>query len=175
MIETIVKFYRLNIKLISHLKHYSEMRLVIPSFVLSMLILLWIPLGLKSQPSQSPNIIVILPDDLGWNDVGYHGSFIKTPNMDQLVAEGAHFSQHYVTPSCSHSRVSLITGKYPSRYGILAPAYGEVIDEGDPTLASLLRDLGYLTAISGKWHMGSPPFTPLKYGFASSYGYFDGQ
>lgn len=151
------------------------MRLVIPSFVLSMLILLWIPLGLKSQPSQSPNIIVILPDDLGWNDVGYHGSFIKTPNMDQLVAEGAHFSQHYVMPSCTPSRVSLITGKYPSRYGVLAPAYGEVIDEGDPTLASLLRDLGYLTAISGKWHMGSPPFTPLKYGFASSYGYFDGQ
>ena len=122
-----------------------------------------------------PNIIVILPDDLGWNDVGYQGSFIQTPIMDQLVANGAIFTQHYVMPTCTPSRVSLITGKYPSRYGVLSPAYGEVIDEGDVTLASLLKEQGYHTAISGKWHMGSPPYTPLKYGFESSYGYFDGQ
>lgn len=122
-----------------------------------------------------PNIIVILPDDLGWNDVGYHGSFIQTPHMDRLAAEGAVLTQHYVMPTCTPSRVSLITGKYPSRYGVLAPAYGEVIDMGDPTLASILQDLGYHTAIAGKWHMGSPPYTPTKYGFESSYGFFDGQ
>ena len=68
-----------------------------------------------------------------------------------------------------------MTGKYPSRYGITGPDYGEVIDLGDPTLASVLSSNGYFTAISGKWHMGSPPYTPLKYGFQSSYGYFDGQ
>lgn len=129
----------------------------------------------KQQYPDAPNIIVILPDDLGWNDIGYHGSFVKTPHLDRLAAQGAKLEQHYVMPSCTPSRVSLITGKYPSRYGILAPAYGEVIDLGDATLASLLSDLGYYTAISGKWHMGSPPYTPLKYGFQSSYGYFDGQ
>lgn len=128
------------------------------------------------QPQdQPPNIIVILPDDLGWNDVGYHGSLIKTPQLDRLAAEGVILEQHYVMPTCTPSRVSLITGKYPSRYGILSPSYGEVIDPGDPTLASVLQSVGYFTAIAGKWHMGSPPHTPLKYGFESSYGYFDGQ
>jgi arylsulfatase A-like enzyme len=68
-----------------------------------------------------------------------------------------------------------MTGKYPSRYGITGPDYGEVIDLGDSTLASILSENGYFTAIAGKWHMGSPPYTPLKYGFQSSYGYFDGQ
>ncbi|WP_114750944.1 arylsulfatase B [Pleomorphovibrio marinus] len=125
--------------------------------------------------TDKPNILMILPDDLGWADVGYHGSDIKTPNIDQLAREGKIFSQHYVMPTCTPTRVSLMTGKYPSRYGVLAPAYGEVIDLGDPTLASMLADQGYFTAINGKWHMGSPPYTPLKYGFQSSYGYFDGQ
>ena len=138
---------------------------------------LTISAGAQNQGSQSqkPNIVIILPDDLGWNDVGYQGSFIRTPHLDRLAAGGAIMTQHYVMPSCTPSRVSLITGKYPSRYGILSPAYGEVIDQGDPTLASLLQDMGYFTAITGKWHMGSPPHTPLKYGFESSYGYLDGQ
>lgn len=122
-----------------------------------------------------PNIIVIVPDDLGWADVGYNGSEVRTPNIDQLVKTGVRLDQHYVMPTCTPSRVSLMTGKYPSRYGILSPAYGEVLDMDDPTLASLLQESGYFTAISGKWHMGSPPYTPLKYGFQSSYGFFDGQ
>ncbi|WP_439484299.1 arylsulfatase B [Cyclobacterium plantarum] len=129
----------------------------------------------KASPPGKPNILFILPDDLGWADVGYHGSDIKTPNIDRLARSGKILSQHYVMPTCTPTRVSLMTGKYPSRYGVLAPAYGEVIDLGDPTLASLLAENGYYTAIAGKWHMGSPPYTPLKYGFQSSYGYFDGQ
>ena len=134
-----------------------------------------LPVFAFTQEAAKPNFIVILPDDLGWNDVGYHGSFVKTPHIDQLAAEGVKLEQHYVMPTCTPSRVSLITGKYPSRYGVLSPAYGEVIDMGDPTLASLLQEKGYSTAIAGKWHMGSPPYTPLKYGFTSSYGFFDGQ
>lgn len=122
-----------------------------------------------------PNIIIILPDDLGWADIGYHGSEIKTPNLDNLARSGIRFTQHYVMPTSTPSRVGLMTGLYPSRYGVLSPDYGEVIDLGDPTLASLLSANGYYTAIAGKWHMGSPPYTPLKYGFKSSYGYFDGQ
>jgi len=127
------------------------------------------------QVHQKPNILVIIPDDMGWRDVGYHGSEIKTPNIDKLAESGLRFNQHYVMPTCTPTRVSLMTGKYPSRYGITGPDYGEVIDLGDPTLASVLKENGYFTAIAGKWHMGSPPYTPLKYGFQSSYGYFDGQ
>lgn len=128
----------------------------------------------KTSPSK-PNILIIIPDDLGWSDVGYHGSEIKTPNIDKLAKTGIMLEQHYVMPTCTPTRVSLMTGKYPSRYGITGPDYGEVIDLGDPTLASVLKENGYYTAIAGKWHMGSPPYTPLKYGFQSSYGYFDGQ
>lgn len=129
----------------------------------------------QNAPSSKPNILIIIPDDLGWSDVGYHGSVIQTPNIDKLAETGIRLEQHYVMPTCTPTRVSLMTGKYPSRYGITGPDYGEVIDLGDPTLASVLKENGYFTAIAGKWHLGSPPYTPLKYGFQSSYGYFDGQ
>ncbi|MBW6533821.1 MAG: arylsulfatase [Mariniphaga sp.] len=129
----------------------------------------------KIASPPKPNILVIIPDDLGWSDVGYHGSVVKTPNIDMLAKTGVRLEQHYVMPTCTPTRVSLLTGKYASRYGVTGPDYGEVIDLGDPTLASVLSDNGYFTAIAGKWHLGSPPYTPLKYGFQSSYGYFDGQ
>ncbi|MGF1585584.1 MAG: arylsulfatase [Bacteroidales bacterium] len=131
--------------------------------------------GTEITVPEKPNILIILPDDLGWADVGYHGSDVRTPNIDKLAKTGIMMSQHYVMPTCTPSRVSLMTGLYASRYGVLGPAYGEVIDLGDPTLPSILSEHGYFTAIDGKWHMGSPPYTPLKYGFKSSYGYFDGQ
>jgi arylsulfatase A-like enzyme len=129
----------------------------------------------RVNQTDKPNIIIILPDDLGWSDVGYHGSDIRTPNIDKLARSGLILDQHYVMPTCTPTRVCLITGLYASRYGVTGPDYGEVIDSGDPTMASLLGENGYFTAINGKWHMGSPPYTPLKYGFESSYGYFDGQ
>ncbi|NND31244.1 MAG: sulfatase-like hydrolase/transferase [Saprospiraceae bacterium] len=128
-----------------------------------------------NRTTDRPNILVIMPDDLGWSDVGYQGSSIKTPNIDNLAKSGIRLTQQYVMPTCTPTRVSLMTGLYPSRYGVTAPAYGQVIDLGDPTLASILTANGYATSIVGKWHMGSPPYTPLKYGFQSSYGYFDGQ
>ncbi|MDX1618470.1 MAG: arylsulfatase, partial [Balneolaceae bacterium] len=129
----------------------------------------------QSAETKTPNIIVIMPDDLGWHDVGYQGSSIRTPNIDRLAETGMILDQHYVMPTCTPTRVSLLTGRYASRYGVTGPDYGEVIDLGDPTLASLLAESGYHTVIAGKWHLGSPPYTPLKYGFNSSYGYFDGQ
>jgi arylsulfatase A-like enzyme len=131
--------------------------------------------NVQNREKQRPNILVIVPDDLGWSDVGYQGSEILTPNIDRLARNGKIIEQFYVMPTCTPTRVSLMTGKFPSRFGILAPAYGEVIDMGTPTLPSILQNAGYFTAIVGKWHLGSPPFTPLKYGFDQSYGYFDGQ
>jgi len=123
-----------------------------------------------------PNIIFIIADDLGWADVGYHGSEIMTPNIDRLANEGIQFEQHYVMPTCTPTRVGLISGQYPSRFGVTAPAYGKIFEYDTVTLASALRERGYHTSISGKWHMGSPPeWVPLKYGFDTSYGYFHGQ
>jgi arylsulfatase A-like enzyme len=123
-----------------------------------------------------PNIVFIIADDLGWADIGYHGSEIETPNLDRLAKQGVRFEQHYVMPTCTPTRVGLMTGRYPSRYGVLSPAYGKIFDDDTVTLAEALRKSGYTTSISGKWHMGSAPdYTPRKYGFDSSYGYFDGQ
>lgn len=123
-----------------------------------------------------PNIVFIIADDLGWADVGYHGSEIETPNIDRLAQKGVRFKQHYVMPTCTPTRVGLMTGRYPSRYGVTTPAYGKIFDDDTVTLAMALRDSGYRTAIAGKWHMGSPPeCTPRKYGFDFSYGYFHGQ
>jgi len=130
----------------------------------------------QTKKNEKPNIVFILADDLGWADVGYHGSEIRTPNIDNLANNGVRFEQHYVTPTCTPTRVGLTSGRYPSRYGVTAPAYGKIFEYDTVTLASALRESGYFTSISGKWHMGSPPdYTPLKYGFDISYGYFHGQ
>ena len=125
---------------------------------------------------EKPNIVFILADDLGWADTGYHGAEILTPHIDRLAAEGVRLEQHYACPTCTPARVGLMTGRYPSRYGVLSPAYGDLFDDDTVTLAAALGACGYDTAISGKWHMGSPPESlPRKYGFHSSYGYFHGQ
>lgn len=135
------------------------------------------PAGEQSgDAARKPNIVFILADDMGWKDIGYHGSEIKTPTLDRLAQEGMVFNQHYVTPTCTPTRVGLLSGQYPSRFGVVAPAYGRIFNDDTVTLAEALKRSGYTTHISGKWHMGSPPeHTPLKYGFTSSYGYFAGQ
>lgn len=132
--------------------------------------------GSNNKQTKRPNIVFIIADDLGWADVGYHGSEIQTPNLDALAKQSICFEQHYVMPTCTPTRVGLMTGRYPSRYGVLSPAYGKIFDDDTITLAEALKRSGYATSITGKWHMGSPPdHTPRKYGFDSSYGYFDGQ
>jgi arylsulfatase A-like enzyme len=130
----------------------------------------------SAATTSRPNIVFIIADDMGWADVGYHGSNIETPNIDRLARQGVRFNQHYVMPTCTPTRVGLLTGRYPSRYGVTSPDYGKLFDDDTVTLAEALRRSGYATGISGKWHMGSPPeWTPRRYGFDSSYGYFHGQ
>jgi len=130
----------------------------------------------NKEKRKRPNIIFIIADDLGWADIGYHGSEIQTPNLDRLAKQSVRFERHYVMPTCTPTRVGLMTGRYPSRYGVLSPAYGKIFDDDTVTLPGALQNCGYKTYISGKWHMGSPPeFTPCKYGFDASYGYFHGQ
>ncbi len=124
-----------------------------------------------------PNIIVILADDMGWADIGYHDSEIRTPNLDQLAADGVRLNQHYAYPTCSPTRVALLSGRYPSRFDVLAPLGSTTHMRGvDARLPQTLQAAGYRTHISGKWHIGeTPEHRPLRYGFDSSYGYLRGQ
>jgi len=134
------------------------------------------PAFAASSQRGRPNIVFVIADDLGWADIGYHNTEVLTPNLDKLAAQSVRLHRHYVMPTCTPTRIGLMTGRYPSRLGVLSPAYGNIFNEGSVTLAQALRDGGYKTSISGKWHMGSPPeCTPLKNGFDTSYGYFHGQ
>jgi arylsulfatase A-like enzyme len=123
--------------------------------------------------ARRPNILYILADDLGWGDVGFHGSPIATPTLDRLAATGVELTQHYVCPMCTPTRASLLTGRYPGRFGPHAtvPSNKPVLPDGYPTLATVLRDAGYHTGLFGKWHLGSDAeFAPNQFGFDHSYG-----
>lgn len=132
-----------------------------------------------TKPNRSPNIVIFVSDDTGWNDVGYHNPDIKTPNIDRLVQQGVELDHFYVSPVCSPTRAALLTGRPPSRFGILEPIAGKselALPRETVTLAQLLRRNGYQTAITGKWHLGlRPEVGPKQYGFDYSYGYFHGQ
>lgn len=121
----------------------------------------------------NPNVLFILADDMGYGDVSCHGSRIRTPNLDRLAQRGVELTQHYVTPLCTPTRVALLTGRYPGRFGRHAtiPTNAPVLPDGYPTMATIFKQAGYETALFGKWHLGSDPaFAPNRYGFDESYG-----
>ncbi|RWC90745.1 sulfatase [bacterium M00.F.Ca.ET.141.01.1.1] len=128
-----------------------------------------------------PNIVYIISDDQGWKDVGFHGSDIKTPNIDKLAAEGARLEQFYAQPMCTPTRAALMTGRYPLRYGLqmgVIPSgggYGLATDEY--ILPQMLKDAGYKTAMVGKWHLGhaKAEYWPRQRGFDSFYGALVGE
>jgi len=98
-----------------------------------------------------PNILLIVADDLGWGDVGWHGGLGRTPHMDRLVAEGVELDRHYVQPVCTPTRAALLTGRYPGRFGphVIAPSNRRALPPGTATLASVLRSAGYATFQTG--------------------------
>lgn len=128
---------------------------------------------------QKPNILVIIADDAGWNDVGYNGSEIETPNIDALAQGGVKLNRFYATPTCSPSRAAFLTGMPASRMGIVAPISGrseKVLPDSLITLPQALKEAGYETALMGKWHLGLKPESgPVAYGFDYSYGFLHGQ
>jgi arylsulfatase A-like enzyme len=127
-----------------------------------------------------PNIILFLADDLGWADVGWQGGEIKTPHLDKLANGGAKLKQFYVMPVCSPTRAALMTGRYPIRYGLQVGVVRPWARHGLPldevTLPQALKDAGYSTHISGKWHLGhfQPEYLPTRRGFDTQYGHYNG-
>lgn len=104
-----------------------------------------------------PNFVVIIADDLGWNDVGAYGNtFVKTPNIDRLAENGLRYDNAYLTTSsCSASRGSIMTGRYPHSNGL--PHLHQPLPASEVTMAVPLREAGYYTAAIGKWHLGGNP------------------
>lgn len=138
------------------------------------IILLLLALWSVARPAHAaPNILLIVADDLGWADVGWHGSALKTPHMDRLVREGVELDRHYVQPVCTPTRATLMSGRWTSRIGphVLLPSNLRAFPAGTITLAGALQACGYQTYLSGKWHLGSKPeWGPNHYGFDHSYG-----
>jgi arylsulfatase len=117
-----------------------------------------------SSSQNRPNIVVIMVDDLGYSDIGCYGAEIETPNLDKLAAEGLRFSQFYNTAKCHSSRVSLLSGQY-------CIAAGDVALSHAVTSAEVLRDAGYFTAMTGKWHLKKEP---TDFGFDRYFGHLSG-
>lgn len=118
-----------------------------------------------------PNFIFILADDLGWADVAFHGGNAPTPNLDKLVREGVELTQHYSAATCSPTRSSFMTGRCWSRFGIAGPDNRRALPWDTVTLPRALKSVGYETALTGKWHLGSRPSEgPNHFGFDHSYG-----
>ena len=127
-------------------------------------------------PKDYTNIVIIMTDDQGYNDLGCFGSpDIETPNIDQMAKEGIRFTDFYVAqPVCSASRAGLLTGCYPNRLGIhgaFMPNAKKGLNPEETTIAEMLKPLGYSTACFGKWHLGDhPDFSPLNQGFDEYFG-----
>ena len=137
--------------------------------------------GKRAGEAAKPNIIVIVADDLGWGDVGYHGSAIKTPNIDRLSETGVQLTRFYVAPVCSPTRAGLLTGMYPSRFGIretVIPPWRDFgLEPANTLIPEFLEKQGYKNrAIIGKWHLGHsrPEYYPLNQGFTHFYGHLNG-
>ena len=125
----------------------------------------------EREVSSKPNLVFIMADDLGWADVGFHGGTAPTPHLDRLVREGLELGQHYVAPVCSPTRTGLMTGRCWSRFGVTSPQNEQALPIETVTLPRALKEVGYDTCLTGKWHLGSlPKWGPNHYGFDHSYG-----
>ena len=141
------------------------------------------------QSKHKPNIVLILADDLGYADVGYHGcKDVSTPHIDSIARDGVYFTDGYANcPVCGPTRAALITGRYQNRFGCennIGPArrspetrFG--LPLGEKTIAERLKALGYTSGCFGKWHLGGEvlgdeSLMPLQRGFDEFYGFLEG-
>lgn len=138
----------------------------------------------KNTSSTRPNILLIMADDMGFSDIGCYGGEIRTPNIDGLARDGIRLTRFYNNAWCSPTRASLLTGLYPHQVGMAGladqdtgsagPAQG-YLNHRCVTLAEVLGSAGYLTLMSGKWHLGEyEPFWPIHRGFQHYFGLISG-
>ncbi|MBI4602607.1 MAG: sulfatase-like hydrolase/transferase [Planctomycetes bacterium] len=140
------------------------------------------PQASPQPPARRPDIVVILAADMGFSDIGCHGSEIPTPNIDLLAARGLRFTQFYNTARCCPTRASLLTGLYPHQAGVGhmvedrgKPAYQGYLNDRCVTIAEVLGPAGYRTGMSGKWHVGERrPHWPTDRGFERYFGLVSG-
>jgi arylsulfatase len=127
------------------------------------------PLQAYAKSDERPNIVLILADDLGFSDIGCYGGEIRTPNLDRLAKDGLRFTQFYNCAVCVTTRAALMTGLHPRR------GSGNLLRDDMVTIAEVMRDAGYHTSLTGKWHLGSSaPRRPTDRGFEEYYGVASG-
>ncbi|MBN1422258.1 MAG: sulfatase [Planctomycetes bacterium] len=132
--------------------------------------------GSAPGAKRPPNVVIVYVDDMGYADIGCFGATrIRTPNVDGMARDGARFTSFYVAQAvCSASRTALLTGCYPNRVGILGALDHRArhgISDGEMTIAQVVKQRGYATAVFGKWHLGHhPQFLPGRHGFDEYFG-----
>lgn len=134
----------------------------------------------KAEPPSKPNIVILLADDLGYGDLSCNGSWIQTPNIDQLAAKGLRFTDFHSNGAlCSPSRCALMTGRYQQRAGLsglVSRKKEDGLKKEEYTLADAMRSAGYATALFGKWHLGGlPEYNPINHGFDEYIGLLGGR
>jgi len=154
------------------------------------LLLIGVALISKTVAAERPNVILMMVDDMGFSDLGYHGSEIDTPNLDSLARGGVRFSQFYNSGRCCPTRATLMTGLHPHQTGIgwmtqppnsdrgksEPDAYQGYLNRRCATLGEVMRRSGYVTLMAGKWHLGYNDKSrwPLQRGFDKFFGCISG-
>ena len=127
------------------------MKLATPSYLLPLILIVSIT---RIGAAEMPNILLLMGDDHGWDEVAYNGHpHLKTPTLDKMAATGLRMDRFYSGhPSCSPTRGSFLTGRHPNRYGTFAPNWS--IRPEEITIGHVVKKAGYRTAHFGKWHVG---------------------
>ena len=152
------------------------MKFTSSNFFITLFIIILFSSCKKDDTVNSPNVIFVLTDDLGFADLSSYGSkMISTPNLDSMASEGALLTSYYSTQAvCSASRASILTGSYPNRIGFsgaLGPNSKKGINPNEFLMSEMFKQEGYNTAIYGKWHLGdNEKFLPTNHGFDDFFG-----